>query len=87
MGIRLKCSKWKPPQKNVGPCILFSVVWEPKKAGFASRNRDGSRTLGSRLQIAAAAFRATLGRVDFCIFLIALALVSSELAHKSTVMD
>jgi len=74
------------PEKNVLPLHIVSRCLGAQKAGSKSKNRDGTDS-GFQAEADSAGDGATLARVDFCIFLIALALVSSELAHKSTVMD
>jgi len=68
------------------PLHIVSRCLGAQKAGSKSKNRDGTDS-GFQAEADSAGDGATLARVDFCIFLIALALVSSELAHKSTVMD
>lgn len=64
----------------------FPVVWQPKSTNQEQKSRSadfGAWSGAEGLENAGA----TLAGVDFCIFQIAMALVSSELAHKSTVMD
>jgi len=74
------------PKKMFLPLHIVSRCLGAQKAGSKSKNRDGTDS-GFQAEADSAGDGATLARVDFCIFLIALALVSSELAHKSTVMD